>query len=151
MCQINWSLSKQELLFSDFCEDSDNIEEGAEYNKVLCLLQNMSRGCTVHLLLESNTRPSCYMITNSLGFFTDKVYYKVIQVFSRCIFDQSHCPQQNSTLYSYILFCLSFVGCFLIFSFTCSCAALPGLHSWDILQVHAGWWHIWGWGWYIPH
>lgn len=32
--QIKWSLSKQELLFSDFCEDSDNIEEGAEYNKV---------------------------------------------------------------------------------------------------------------------
>ena len=35
VCQINWSLGKQELLFSDFCEDSDNIEEGAEYNKVL--------------------------------------------------------------------------------------------------------------------
>ncbi|XP_054467133.1 kinetochore protein NDC80 homolog isoform X1 [Anoplopoma fimbria] len=33
--KINWSLSKQELLFSDFCEDSDNIEEGAEYNKLL--------------------------------------------------------------------------------------------------------------------
>lgn len=32
--QIKWSLSKQELLFSDFCEDSDNLEEGAEYNKV---------------------------------------------------------------------------------------------------------------------
>lgn len=32
--QIKWSLSKQELLFSDFCEDSDNIEEGPEYNKV---------------------------------------------------------------------------------------------------------------------
>lgn len=35
VCQINWSLGKQELLFSDFCEDSDNIEEGADYNKVL--------------------------------------------------------------------------------------------------------------------
>lgn len=35
--QIKWSLSKQELLFSDFCEDSDNIEEGAEYNKVWTL------------------------------------------------------------------------------------------------------------------
>lgn len=35
--QIKWSLSKQELLFSDFCEDTDNIEEGAEYNKVLTL------------------------------------------------------------------------------------------------------------------
>lgn len=35
VCQINWNLSKQELLFSDFCEDSDNIEEGAEYNKVV--------------------------------------------------------------------------------------------------------------------
>lgn len=34
LCQIKWSLSKQELLFSDFCEDSDNIEDGAEYNKV---------------------------------------------------------------------------------------------------------------------
>ncbi|XP_040050992.2 kinetochore protein NDC80 homolog [Gasterosteus aculeatus] len=33
--KINWSLSKQELLFSEFCEDSDNIEEGAEYNKLL--------------------------------------------------------------------------------------------------------------------
>ncbi|KAM9352279.1 kinetochore protein NDC80 homolog [Symphorus nematophorus] len=32
--KINWCLSKQELLFSDFCEDSDNIEEGAEYNKL---------------------------------------------------------------------------------------------------------------------
>ncbi|KAM6930905.1 kinetochore protein NDC80 homolog [Xenentodon cancila] len=32
--KINWSLSKQELLFSDFCEDSDNIEEGPEYNKL---------------------------------------------------------------------------------------------------------------------
>ncbi|KAM9857933.1 kinetochore protein NDC80 homolog [Aulostomus maculatus] len=32
--KINWSLSKQELLFSDFCEDTDNIEEGAEYNKL---------------------------------------------------------------------------------------------------------------------
>ncbi|XP_045891473.1 kinetochore protein NDC80 homolog [Micropterus dolomieu] len=32
--KISWSLSKQELLFSDFCEDSDNIEEGAEYNKL---------------------------------------------------------------------------------------------------------------------
>ncbi|CAG5923616.1 unnamed protein product [Menidia menidia] len=30
--KINWSLSKQELLFSDFGED--NIEEGAEYNKL---------------------------------------------------------------------------------------------------------------------
>ncbi len=35
MCQINWSLSKEELLFSDLCEDGDNIEDGAEYNKVL--------------------------------------------------------------------------------------------------------------------
>ncbi|XP_028270282.1 kinetochore protein NDC80 homolog [Parambassis ranga] len=33
--KIYWSLSKQELLFSDFCEDSDNIEEGADYNKLL--------------------------------------------------------------------------------------------------------------------
>ncbi|XP_037337790.2 kinetochore protein NDC80 homolog isoform X2 [Pungitius pungitius] len=33
--KINWSLSKQELLFSEFCEDSDNIEEGTEYNKLL--------------------------------------------------------------------------------------------------------------------
>ncbi|TKS78612.1 Kinetochore protein NDC80 -like protein [Collichthys lucidus] len=32
--KITWSLSKQELLFSDFCEDGDNIEEGAEYNKL---------------------------------------------------------------------------------------------------------------------
>ncbi|XP_060927669.1 kinetochore protein NDC80 homolog isoform X1 [Limanda limanda] len=32
--KINTSLSKQELLFSDFCEDSDNIEEGADYNKL---------------------------------------------------------------------------------------------------------------------
>ncbi|XP_028433850.1 LOW QUALITY PROTEIN: kinetochore protein NDC80 homolog [Perca flavescens] len=32
--KINWSLSKQELLFSDFCEDTD-IEEGAEYNKLV--------------------------------------------------------------------------------------------------------------------
>ncbi|XP_069555455.1 kinetochore protein NDC80 homolog [Brachyistius frenatus] len=32
--KINWSLSKQELLFRDFCEDSDNIEDGAEYNKL---------------------------------------------------------------------------------------------------------------------
>ncbi|KAL7391452.1 hypothetical protein ABVT39_009460 [Epinephelus coioides] len=33
--KINWSLSKQNLLLSDFCEDSDDIEEGAEYNKLL--------------------------------------------------------------------------------------------------------------------
>uniref|UniRef100_A0A3B3E1G4 Kinetochore protein NDC80 n=1 Tax=Oryzias melastigma TaxID=30732 RepID=A0A3B3E1G4_ORYME len=32
--KINWSLNKQELLFSDFCEDSNNIEEGPEYNKL---------------------------------------------------------------------------------------------------------------------
>lgn len=32
---ITWHLSKQELLFSDFCDDKDNIEEGAEYNKLL--------------------------------------------------------------------------------------------------------------------
>ncbi|XP_068167347.1 kinetochore protein NDC80 homolog [Antennarius striatus] len=32
--KIKWSLSKQELLFSDFCEDSDNIEDGAGYNKL---------------------------------------------------------------------------------------------------------------------
>ncbi|KAM4745074.1 kinetochore protein NDC80 homolog isoform 2-T2 [Anableps anableps] len=32
--KINWSLSKQELLLSDFCEDTANIEEGAEYNKL---------------------------------------------------------------------------------------------------------------------
>lgn len=32
--KIKWSLCKQELLFSDFCEGSDNIEEGAEYNKL---------------------------------------------------------------------------------------------------------------------
>ncbi|XP_020496485.1 kinetochore protein NDC80 homolog [Labrus bergylta] len=32
--KINWSLSRQELLFSDFGEDSDNIEEGADYNKL---------------------------------------------------------------------------------------------------------------------
>ncbi|XP_043967122.1 kinetochore protein NDC80 homolog [Gambusia affinis] len=32
--KINWNLSKQELLLSDFCEDTANIEEGAEYNKL---------------------------------------------------------------------------------------------------------------------
>lgn len=32
---ITWYLSKQELLFSDFCEDEDNIEDGAEYNKLV--------------------------------------------------------------------------------------------------------------------
>ncbi|XP_041643741.1 kinetochore protein NDC80 homolog isoform X2 [Cheilinus undulatus] len=32
--KINWSLSRQELLFSDFGEDCDNIEEGADYNKL---------------------------------------------------------------------------------------------------------------------
>uniref|UniRef100_H2LLG9 Kinetochore protein NDC80 n=1 Tax=Oryzias latipes TaxID=8090 RepID=H2LLG9_ORYLA len=32
--KINWSLNKQELLFSDFCEDGNNIEEGPEYNKL---------------------------------------------------------------------------------------------------------------------
>lgn len=32
--KIKWSLSKQELLFSDFSEDGGNIEEGAEYNKL---------------------------------------------------------------------------------------------------------------------
>lgn len=40
--QIQWSLSKQELLFSDFCEDSDNIEEGAEYNKVFTLCVHLN-------------------------------------------------------------------------------------------------------------
>lgn len=34
VCQMSWSFSKQDLLFSDFCEDSDNIEEGPELNKV---------------------------------------------------------------------------------------------------------------------
>ncbi|XP_059193190.1 kinetochore protein NDC80 homolog [Centropristis striata] len=33
--KINWALSKQDLLFTDFCEDADNIEEGGEYNKLL--------------------------------------------------------------------------------------------------------------------
>ncbi|XP_028298493.1 kinetochore protein NDC80 homolog, partial [Gouania willdenowi] len=32
--KVNWSLQKQELLFSDFSGDSDNIEEGPEYNKL---------------------------------------------------------------------------------------------------------------------
>ncbi|CAB1423580.1 unnamed protein product [Pleuronectes platessa] len=32
--KIYSGFSKQELLFSDFCEDSDNIEEGADYNKL---------------------------------------------------------------------------------------------------------------------
>ncbi|XP_068594766.1 kinetochore protein NDC80 homolog, partial [Brachionichthys hirsutus] len=32
--KIKWSLSKQELLFSDFCEDGDNMEDGAGYNKL---------------------------------------------------------------------------------------------------------------------
>ncbi|XP_029998550.1 kinetochore protein NDC80 homolog [Sphaeramia orbicularis] len=32
--KITWSLSRQELLFSDFCDDSENIEEGPEYNKL---------------------------------------------------------------------------------------------------------------------
>ncbi|XP_072243926.1 kinetochore protein NDC80 homolog [Leuresthes tenuis] len=32
--KINWSLSRQDLLFSDFGEDNDNIEEGVEYNKL---------------------------------------------------------------------------------------------------------------------
>ncbi|KAI3372804.1 hypothetical protein L3Q82_023264, partial [Scortum barcoo] len=32
--KINWSLSKEELLFSDLCEDGDNIEDGAEYNRL---------------------------------------------------------------------------------------------------------------------
>uniref|UniRef100_A0A8C5H921 Kinetochore protein NDC80 n=1 Tax=Gouania willdenowi TaxID=441366 RepID=A0A8C5H921_GOUWI len=32
--KVNWSLHKQELLFSDFSGDSDNIEEGPEYNKL---------------------------------------------------------------------------------------------------------------------
>ncbi|XP_074493912.1 kinetochore protein NDC80 homolog [Sebastes fasciatus] len=33
--KINWCLSKQDLLFSDFGEDTDEIEEGAKYNKLL--------------------------------------------------------------------------------------------------------------------
>ncbi|KAL3975751.1 hypothetical protein ACER0C_021637 [Sarotherodon galilaeus] len=32
--KINWSLNKPKLLFSDFCEDGENIEEGAEFNKL---------------------------------------------------------------------------------------------------------------------
>ncbi|KAK7886929.1 hypothetical protein WMY93_026550 [Mugilogobius chulae] len=32
--KITQSLSKQELLFSDFCEDDRNIEEGVEYNRL---------------------------------------------------------------------------------------------------------------------
>uniref|UniRef100_A0A1A7XFQ4 Kinetochore protein NDC80 n=2 Tax=Iconisemion striatum TaxID=60296 RepID=A0A1A7XFQ4_9TELE len=32
--KINWSLNKQDLLFTDFCEENINIEEGAEYNKL---------------------------------------------------------------------------------------------------------------------
>ncbi|KAM7017660.1 kinetochore protein NDC80 homolog [Tautogolabrus adspersus] len=32
--KISWSLSRQELLFSDFGEESDNIEDGAAYNKL---------------------------------------------------------------------------------------------------------------------
>ncbi|MEQ2170510.1 hypothetical protein GOODEAATRI_000885 [Goodea atripinnis] len=31
---ISWSLNKQELLLSEFCEEADIIEEGAEYNKL---------------------------------------------------------------------------------------------------------------------
>ncbi|KAM6943866.1 kinetochore protein NDC80 homolog [Lycodopsis pacificus] len=33
--KIYWCLRKQELMFRDCSEDSDNIEEGAEYNKLL--------------------------------------------------------------------------------------------------------------------
>lgn len=73
LCQITWSLSKQELLFSDFCEDSDNIEEGAEYNKVLC---KQHHEALTPLLI-------CYMDTNC--FLTHPVYYKAIQVFALCI------------------------------------------------------------------
>lgn len=43
LCQIYWGSSKQELLFSDFCEDSDNIEEGAEYNKVQTAFNSTQR------------------------------------------------------------------------------------------------------------
>ncbi|XP_017269183.1 kinetochore protein NDC80 homolog isoform X2 [Kryptolebias marmoratus] len=32
--KIQWSLSRQELLFSETCEDGNNIEEGAEYSKL---------------------------------------------------------------------------------------------------------------------
>uniref|UniRef100_A0A1A8F1U6 Kinetochore protein NDC80 n=2 Tax=Nothobranchius korthausae TaxID=1143690 RepID=A0A1A8F1U6_9TELE len=32
--KINLSLCKQDLLLTDFCEESDNIEEGTEYNKL---------------------------------------------------------------------------------------------------------------------
>lgn len=32
--KITWSLSKQELLFTDFCEDGENIEHGVEYNRL---------------------------------------------------------------------------------------------------------------------
>ncbi|XP_029960827.1 kinetochore protein NDC80 homolog [Salarias fasciatus] len=34
--KVKWSLSKQDLLLSDFGEDGDSIEEGADYNKLFC-------------------------------------------------------------------------------------------------------------------
>ncbi|XP_029019821.1 kinetochore protein NDC80 homolog isoform X2 [Betta splendens] len=33
--KIHWNLGKQEQTFSDFVDDGDNIEEGAEYNKLI--------------------------------------------------------------------------------------------------------------------
>lgn len=48
-CQVSWSLSKMELLFIDFCEDGDNIEDGAEYNKVPWYSSTSSQAMTTSL------------------------------------------------------------------------------------------------------
>lgn len=63
--QIKWSLSKQELLFSDFCEDSDNIEEGAEYNKVFILRVRMSLLKYSKTFVKLSVCFTCFMYSSS--------------------------------------------------------------------------------------
>ncbi len=82
MRQINWSLSKQELLFSDFCEDSDNIEEGAEYNKVLWLIQPANRTVSFLFFICLNQNIFVFKIFVPVQLFLDytaETYCKFMQ------------------------------------------------------------------------
>lgn len=73
--QIKWSLSQQEVLFSDFCENSDNIEEGAEYNKVF---YPTSMDITA-LILSCSCETQCLFYVQLFLDYTAETYSKFMQ------------------------------------------------------------------------
>lgn len=73
--QIKWSLSQQEVLFSDFCENSDNIEEGAEYNKVF---YPASTNITASIL-SCSCETQCLFCVQLFLDYTAETYSKFMQ------------------------------------------------------------------------